>query len=466
METCLQPMIHVTPTHQEPLNRVILRSQQSWNRTNATRELCRFATESRQAFMAEYARNQADTRLPPGVATTMFVGPTTDYIQEMCQKQRSPTHREREINWLRTMLIQPAWLTNFEVEMVLQAIRLQLLDKYLPSPLHFNSTTETLEPFVNDLPSLAGYSKVLFFVTFHHHWLTISGLKHENRWMLTAAVPDPKSSQLPALFSAIAAILESSPSMVHIQAVETRSPPHLCGWILLQSLRDYVSLPMLPDTTLLLQRIATMPNSRIKTLLFEEALSTWTRHAPHQELVTFATQVRIFALAHMDTWTHEHILHFGGMFPTPTAPAVQASWNVVSQATKAKILQKIRSHVPRPFVCPCIQRLTAYVEIDRRIASDDNIAIFTATIKPSPLQWASHFCQERVVHDPCSHVQTTEVIIQVPKLSASLIPGRVEAIIYQGRVTGTASQIVISILDLESGLRIFQTWPKSCNSKS
>ena len=456
METCLQPMIYATPQHQEQLNRVILRSQQSWNRTNATRELCRFAMESRQAFMAEYARGQADTRLPPGVDTTMFVGPPKEYVQEVCLKQRSPTHREREINWLRTMLIQPAWLTNFEVETVLQAIRLQMIDRYLPPPLHFNSTAEILEPFVNDLPSLAGYSKVLFFVTFHHHWITISGLKHENRWMLTAAVPDPKSSQLPVLFSAIAAILESSPSMVHIQAVETRSPPHLCGWMLLQSLRDYVSLQMFPDTTLLLQRIATMPNSRIKTLLFEEALSTWTRHAPNQDLVTFAAQVRIFVLAHMDTWTHDHILHFGGMFPSPTPPKAQASWNVVSQATKSKILQKIRSHVQRPFVCPCVQRLTAYVEIDRRIASDDNIAIFAATIKPSPLQWASHFCQESVIHAPCSHVQTTEVMIQVPKLSASLIPGRVEAIIYQGRVTGTAAQFVISLLDLESGIRIFR----------
>ena len=456
METCLQPMIYATPQHQEQLNRVILRSQQSWNRTNATSELCRFATESRHAFMAEYARGQADTRLPPGVDTTMFVGPPKEYVQEVCLKQRSPTHREREINWLRTMLIQPAWLTNFEVETVLQAIRLQMIDRYLPPPLHFNSTAEILEPFVNDLPSLAGYSKVLFFVTFHHHWITISGLKHENRWMLTAAVPDPKSSQLPVLFSAIAAILESSPSMVHIQAVETRSPPHLCGWMLLQSLRDYVSLQLFPDTTLLLQRIATMPNSRIKTLLFEEALSTWTRHAPNQELVTFAAQVRIFVLAHMDTWTHDHILHFGGMFPSPTPPKAQASWNVVSQATKSKILQKIRSHVQRPFVCPCVQRLTAYVEIDRRIASDDNIAIFAASIKPSPLQWASHFCQESVIHAPCSHVQTTEVLIQVPKLSADLIPGRVEAIIYQGRVTGTAAQFVISLLDLESGIRIFR----------
>ena len=456
METCLQQMIHVTPQHQEQFNRVIRCSQQYWNRTNATRELCRFATESRQAFLSEYARHAADTHLPPGASTTMFVGPTQEYIREVCQAQRSPTHREREINWLRTMLIQPAWLTNFEVEVVLQAVRFQMLDRYLPSPLHFNSTTETLEPFVNDLPSVAGYSKVLFFVTFHHHWLTISGLKHENRWMLTAAVPDPKSPQLPVLFSAIASILESSPNMVHIQAIETRSPPHLCGWILLHSLQDYVSLPMLPDTTLLLQRIATMPNSRIKTLLFEEALSTWTRHAQHQELVTFATQVRIFTLAHMDSWTSHHVIHFGGMFPTPTAPSVQASWNVVSQATKSKLLQKIRSHVLRPFVCPCIHRLTAYVEIDRRIASDDNIALFAAYIKPSPLQWASHFCQESVIHIPCSHTQVTEILIQVPKLSANLIPGRVEAIIYQGRVTGTAAPFVISILDLESGIRIFR----------
>ena len=95
METCLQPMIYATPQHQEQLNRVILRSQQSWNRTNATRELCRFAMESRQAFMAEYARGQADTRLPPGVDTTMFVGPPKEYVQEVCLKQRSPTHRQR-----------------------------------------------------------------------------------------------------------------------------------------------------------------------------------------------------------------------------------------------------------------------------------------------------------------------------------------------------------------------------------
>lgn len=96
METCLQQMIHVAPHHQEQFDRVIRRSQQSWNQTNATRELCLFATESRQAFMAEYARNAVDTRLPSGASTTMFVGPTKEYIQEVCQTLRSPIHRERE----------------------------------------------------------------------------------------------------------------------------------------------------------------------------------------------------------------------------------------------------------------------------------------------------------------------------------------------------------------------------------
>ena len=126
METCLQPMIHMTPQHQAQFDQVIRSSQHFWNRTNATRELCRFATESRQAFMAAYARNEVDTRLPPEASTTMFVGPTQEYVQEVCQTRRSPTHREREINWLRSMLIQPAWLTNFEVEIVLQTIRFQM----------------------------------------------------------------------------------------------------------------------------------------------------------------------------------------------------------------------------------------------------------------------------------------------------------------------------------------------------
>lgn len=95
METCLQPLIHVVPQFQEQFNRVIRRSQQSWTKTNATRELLLCATECRQAFMAEYARNQADTRLPLGVDTTMFVGPTPEYVQEVCLTQRTPTIRER-----------------------------------------------------------------------------------------------------------------------------------------------------------------------------------------------------------------------------------------------------------------------------------------------------------------------------------------------------------------------------------
>lgn len=64
------------------------------------------------------------------------------------------------------------------------------------------------------------------------------------------------------------------------------------------------------DTTLLLQRIAVMPNSRIKTLIFEEALSTWTRHAPNQELVSFAIQIRTYFLAHMDMWDSREMILF------------------------------------------------------------------------------------------------------------------------------------------------------------
>ena len=355
MQTCLQPLIHVVEQHQDQLDRVTLRAQHCWGRTNATADLCHFATECRQAFLSEYARSCPDTRLPPSVSTTMFVGPTQEYIREACQVPRPPTNREREINWLRTMLIQPAWLTNFELETVLQSIRLQLLDRYIPSPLHFDSKSELLEPFTDDLPTVAGYTKVLFFITYHHHWISISGLKHQNRWMLTAAVPDPHSAQLPLLFAAVATILESSPERIHVQATETQSPLHLCGWVLLKSLHDQVQVPLVHDTTLLLQRIAVMPNSRIKNLLFEEALATWTRHAPNQELITFATQVRTFFLAHMDTWNAHHQLHFGGMFQPNADSSTPASWHTVSPSTKNKIMGKIRAHVQRPIclpVCP------------------------------------------------------------------------------------------------------------------
>ena len=107
METCLQPMIHMTPQHQAQFDQVIRSSQHFWNRTNATRELCRFATESRQAFMAAYARNEVDTRLPPEASTTMFVGPTQEYVQEVCQTRRSPTHRERERDQLAPFNAHP-----------------------------------------------------------------------------------------------------------------------------------------------------------------------------------------------------------------------------------------------------------------------------------------------------------------------------------------------------------------------
>ena len=135
LQTCLQPLIYVTEQYRDQLDRVTLRAQHHWGRTNASADLCRFATECRQAFLSEYARDRPDTRLPPGISTTMFVGPTQEYIREACQVPRPPTTREREINWLRTMLIQPAWLTNFELELVLQTVRLQMVDRYIPSPL-------------------------------------------------------------------------------------------------------------------------------------------------------------------------------------------------------------------------------------------------------------------------------------------------------------------------------------------
>ena len=107
-------------------------------------------------------------------------------------------------------------------------------------------------------------------------------------------------------------------------------------------------------------------------------------------------------------------------------------------------------------MCSCVQRLTAYVEIERLVTTDNHTATFAACVKPSPLQWASHFCQERVIHAPCSHAQITDILLRVPKLSAILIPNRVEAIVFQGRVDLTSSQTVISVLDLESGIRVFR----------
>ena len=456
MQTCIQPLIHATDQDQSRIDQVIHRAQRHWDRSNAPTYLRQFATECRRAFMSAYARNQPETRLPNSVSTVMFVGPQDTYVQEVSQAPRPPTHREREINWLRNLLIHPAWLTNFEVELVLQTIRMQTLDRFLPGPLHFDPLTGQLESFVNDLPSVAGYTKVLLFITMNYHWISVAGMQHGDRWLLTAAVPDPRSRDLSPLFDAVAALLETSPDRVHIQAIPMHLPPHLCGWLLLHTLQEQCQTPFIHDATMLLQRIAVMPNSRIKTLIFEEALSTWTRHAPHQDIVTFATQVRTYFLAHMDIWSSHHVFRFGGMFPAPVSTPVQASWNVISPDTKAKLLNKIRCHVPRPFVCPCVQRLTAYIEIDRLVTTDNQTATFAAVVKPSPLQWASHFCQERVIHAPCSHVQLTDIFLRVPKLSASLIPGRVEAIVFQGRVDLMPSQTVISILDLESGLRVFR----------
>lgn len=179
MQTCLQPMIHISPQNQIHLDRVIHRAQHHWNKTNAQEPLKHFATEFRQAFMSEYARGDPATRLPLDASTTMFVGPRSEYTQEICQIPRQPTSREKEIQQLRTMLIQPAWLTNLEVELLLRTIRLQALDRYLPGPLHFDTISETLEPFTTDPPSIAGYAKVLFFVTMNYHWLTISGTMHQ-----------------------------------------------------------------------------------------------------------------------------------------------------------------------------------------------------------------------------------------------------------------------------------------------
>lgn len=177
-QTCLQPLIHVTDQDQAQFDRVILRAQQQWNRTNATPALHQFATQCRSAFMSEYARDQPDSRLPPSVDTTMFVGPRDDYVQEICQLPRPPTDREREINRLRTMLIQPAWLTNLEVELTLRAIRMQVLDRYLPGPLNFDPDSGQLEPLTTDLPSVAGYTKVMFFITLNYQGQWPRYLKH------------------------------------------------------------------------------------------------------------------------------------------------------------------------------------------------------------------------------------------------------------------------------------------------
>ena len=246
MQTCLQPLIHANEQNQIRIDTVIHRAQRQWDRTNASTRLRRFAVECRRAFMSAYARDQPDTRLPNSVSTVMFVGPQEDYVQEVSQVPRPPTHREREINWLRNMLIQPAWLTNFEVELVLQTTRMQILDRFLPGPLHFDPVTGQLESFVNDLPSVAGYTKVLFFVTLNYHWISISGMQHQNRWMLTAVVPDPKSRDLSSLFAAIATLLETSPDRVHIQALQMHTPPYLCGWILLQSLQEQSQISFHP----------------------------------------------------------------------------------------------------------------------------------------------------------------------------------------------------------------------------
>lgn len=436
-------------THHDQILPAIRRSESFWARTNADTALREFASRVRTGFLIQYALGNPDTKVPAVTSVISFAGATTEYVQRSCLMPHTITQNDLEQDITMALAQSPAWMSSMEIEVCLRVFRSHDKQRLYPPPLKFSCDSQTLIPSDGQSLSTVGFDQVTLLILFQQHWILVTLSRAQSRWCAFIAIHDRQHPNLPSLQLAIAQYLEIPLARLDSIIVHANAPANMCGWVILFNLCQKYAIPQSAPIEFYTQRITHMPHAQAKMTVLELARAEWNHSCPDLEVRTFAEVTRARFLAHCDVWPKFTQVWLGG-HPD------QATWDRMSISAKQNVLAAIRPHCHQSQVCPCMTKLTAYVEIGETTASDDHVVHIQATIKPIPFVQAPVFFGERLVMHSCQYPKSHDVCLVLPTRYQDTIRAGHCAVIFQGNVSMQGSKVMVKIGDLESGLHILR----------
>ena len=436
-------------TFHDQVMHALRRSQRCWTRTNADQELREFASQVRTGFLVQFALGNPDTRVSANTTMISFAGANEEYVQRSCLLPHVITQNDIEQDIHTVLARSPAWMSSMEVEGCLRVIRLHDSTRLFPPRLMFVPETQTLVPSDGCAFSTVGFDHVTLLVLVHQHWIMVTLSRAQSRWCAFIAINDCQRPDLPSLHAAISHIQEISRARLDSIIMPANTFDNMCGWTILFNLCQKYGIPQHAPVEFYERRIAHMPHAQAKLTALALGKETWTRCCPDQGLRIFAEITRARFLAHCDVWPVFQQVWLGGH------PG-QAAWDTLSGSAKQNVLASIRAHCHQSHICPCVTKLTAYVEISERLVHDDQVVHFQATIKPTPFAQAPVFLGERLAMHTCSYAKSQDICLVMPTRYQDTLQVGHSAVLFQGTVSRQGSQFVVKIGDLESGLQVFR----------
>ena len=436
-------------THHDIIIQALQRSQRFWNRTNAGQALRDFASQVRMGFLIQYALGNPDTRVPATSAMISFAGVTDDYVRRSCLLPHAVTQADYEQEINTTLAQSPAWMSSVEIELCLRGIRPRDSERLFPSPMRFQLDTQTLNCYDDYAFSAVGFDQVTLIVLFHQHWVMVTLARAQSRWCAFIAIHDPRHRDLPSLHLAISQLLEIPQVRLDSIIMPTQAFDNMCGWTILFNLCQKYDLLPQASVEFYERRISYMPGAQVKLTILELGKAEWLRCCPDHALRNFAAITRARLLAFCEGWRIGERVWIGG-HPGQTA------WGQLSATAKQNILTSIRAHCQQSQICPCMTKITAYIELGEMVFRDDHVVHIHATIKPTPFTQDSTFQGERLNMHTCPYAKSQDICLVMPMRYQDTIQPGMCAVVIQGGVSMQGSKYIVRIGDLESGLQVFR----------
>ena len=427
----------------------VQRSRRFWTRTNADHDLIDLATQIRTGFLVQHALDNPDTRVPQMADIISFAGATDNYVRQSRLRPHEQTQNDRARFVIEQLARSPAWMSSIEIEVCLRGIRLLDRVRLFPPPMRYDPDTQALIQSDVSMLSVVGYTHVALVVLLQDHWTLITLTRANHQWCAFLAVSANHHQMLPGLRVAISQFLEIHQTRLDCVLMSTSPIAHMCGWNIMYNLFQTYGVATMTQSELYERRIQYMPHAQAKLTVLELGKAIWFSQCPDQALSSFAHMIRARFLAQCDIWPAHEQIWLGGH------PA-QVAWEGMTARAKQSVLTTIRAHCHHNHVCPCMTRLTAYLELGEILHSDDQGASVLAMIKSSPFVQEPTFLSERLAMHSCPHTKVQQICLTMPLRYLDTIKPGLCAVLFQGQVSVQGSKVEARIGDLESGLYVFR----------
>lgn len=253
---------------------VLITTVEDWTLVRIPTEKWTLPTRLRRVFMCHLA--MLGSTLRPVTTQRLFVN---FQDSDLPPPTRAPVSLEDHPNISDFQVIQrwqalrlhPAWMASDEVELYLDALRIQCPHTLFCPPVRWNIRIEIFEFDNARAPD----------VRFHMHvvWLAVI----ETTWIQVELVNDGASGHFQDIASYIASILGREASQIQQVFIPRVSPPNMCGWVLLQGI-------------LINHVLHASRHHELLDEIFSAATHLWTNSQANEASIDLAFDTRSFLL--------------------------------------------------------------------------------------------------------------------------------------------------------------------------